>query len=193
MQRFTVLILFALIPACQPAYINGTPNERSPYFEVPVDSKLILNRTITVEAGQKSAYFQRGQQLKWFNVDKYAAYCALTLDRELKTEQTIEPGELEVYKVFNQHLFQIAKARSPSAPTGDFRPQTVQMRDGGRDTYQVLAVIMELRSAVKSDVRRLICANWVVPQGMQSVTVNGIRQSLGDFASLKLAPTTDKR
>ena len=82
MWRFMILFLFTLIPACQSAYINGVPNEGSPYFQVPVDSKLILNRTITIEPFQNSAYFQRGRMIPWYEVIKYGAYCALAVTNE---------------------------------------------------------------------------------------------------------------
>ena len=190
MQRLATLLLFVLIAACQPAYIHGRPNLNSPYFQVPTDSKLVLKQEVTVDAGQKSAYFQRGKLVKWFNVQKFEAYCALALDRKADAEQTVKPGEFDVYRVHNESLFTLAKKRN--APTDDFRVQTVGMRDNSQDSYQVMAVLMELRSTTQSNVKRLTCASWVIPQGMQSVTVNGIRASLGDYATLNLPPMAQK-
>ena len=188
MQRFTILLLFTLVPACQPAFINGVPNERSPYFEVPVDSKLILNQAITIEPAQKSAYFQRGRKIPWYDVDKFSAYCALALERARDAEQTVKPGEFQVHRVFNETLFKIAKSNPTGVTTVDFKQQRAQnMRDDGGMTYEVLATVMELRSNTQPEVRRMTCANWIVPQSRLSLTVEIIRRSLGDFFSLKLA------
>jgi hypothetical protein len=188
MRRITILFLFTLIPACQPAFINGVPNERSPYFEVPVDSKLILNRMITIEPAQKSAHFQRGRMLPWYEVNKYAAYCALALERTRDVPQTVKPGEFVVHKVSNQTLFSIAKKEEPIYRFVDFKRRVMNMRDdGGGMTYEVKATVMELRSNAQPEVRRLTCANWGVPQSSLTLTVENIRQSLGDFFSLKLA------
>ena len=188
MRRFKILLLFALIPACQPAFINGVPNERSPYFQVPVDSKLILNRTITIEPAHKSAYFQRGRMIPWYEVNKYGAYCALALDRTRNVEQTVNASEFVVHKVSNESLFTIAKKKNQKIRLVDFKLHVADMRDSGGTTYEVLATVMELRSDTQSEVRRLTCADWGIPQNTPLLTVEKIRQSLGDFFSLKLAP-----
>ena len=188
MRRFMILFLFTLIPACQSAYINGVPNERSPYFQVPIDSKLILNRTITIEPAQKTAYFQRGRTIPWHQVNKYGAYCALALERTRDVEQTVRPGEFVVHKVSDENLFTIAKAGERNLVPIAFKLHVADMRDSNGMAYEVLATVMELRSDTQSEVRRLTCADWGIPQSTPFLTVEKIRQSLGDFFSLKLAP-----
>jgi len=186
MWRFMILFLFTLIPACQSAYINGVPNEGSPYFQVPVDSKLILNRTITIEPFQNSAYFQRGRMIPWYEVIKYGAYCALAVERKRDVEQVVKPGEFVVHNVSNESFFSIAKAGKRNLVPVAFKLPVADTKDGN-GSYEVYATVMELRSDTQTEVRRLTCANWGLPQGMQTLTVEIIRQSLGDFFSLKLA------
>ena len=186
MWRFMILFLFTLIPACQSAYINGIPNERSPYFQVPVDSKLILNRTITIEPVQNSAYFQRGRMIPWYEVIKYGAYCSLAVERKLDLEQTVKPAEFVVHKVSNESFFSIVKAGKRKLVPVAFNLQLADTKSGN-GSYEVFATVMELRSDTRSEVRRLTCADWGIPQGMQTLTVEIIRQTLGDFFSLKLA------
>lgn len=187
MRRIIILFLFILIPGCQSAYINGVPNERSPYFQVPVDSKLILQRAITIEPTLKSAYFQRGRMIPWHQVNEYGAYCALILERKRDVEQTVKPGKFMVQKVSNENLFTIAKAGNRNLIPIAFKSRVADMRDSNGETYEVLATVMELRSDTQPEVRRLTCADWGIPQGMPFLTVETIRQSLGDFFSLKLA------
>ena len=41
-----------IVAACETAYKDGRPNERSAEFWVPVDSKLVLHRSIEIAPGQ---------------------------------------------------------------------------------------------------------------------------------------------
>lgn len=186
MWRFATLILLALLSACQPAYINGVPNERSPYFKVPVHSALTLHRKITIQRVQKAAYFQRGRVLPWYEVDLYGEYCALVMERQLDIEQSVMPDEFDILAVGYESFFSLVRAEKPGFMPANFRFVISEMKDSG-EAYEVYATVMELRSDRQPDVRRLICADWSTPQGLHPITVETMRRTLGDFFTLHLA------
>jgi len=186
MWRFIILSLITLISACQSAYLDGVPSEHSPYYQVPVDSKLILNRTIAVKPARSTVYFQRGRIMPWYDIDLYGAYCALVLERKRDVEQTIKPAEFNVHEVSNENFFTLVKTDRRYFEPDAYYLHVSDM-DGGNSSYQVYATVMDLRSDIPSEVRRLTCAAWNHSLGMPSVTLEKIRQSLGDYFSFRLA------
>ena len=179
LRRIAALLLMALAAACETAYKDGVPNERSSYFEVPVDSKLVLHRSLEVPPGQGSAYLQRGKLLPWYDVNQYAPYCAIGLGARREVAQSVSPDEFVIRKVTQRFLFTLA-----AAPR--FVRAAADRADDGM-TYEVVGTVMEVHSARQPEVRALTCANWGLPQGRSYLTVENIRQALGSYFTLELA------
>jgi hypothetical protein len=177
-MKSIVIVLLALTGACQPAFINGVPNENSPYFDVPVDSRLLLRSALTVPAREGSAYFQNGRTMPWHEVSIYSTWCVLQLEARRETAQTIEPDAFIVRQVSNERRYHLA---------ADTRVARDFDRDDG-ETYEVMATVMQLESPRQPQVRRLVCADWGLPQGGYYLTVAKIRRTLGDHISLELPP-----
>jgi hypothetical protein len=186
MHRLSALLLAVVLGACETAYKDGLPNERSPEFWVPVGSKLLLHRSIEIPPGQGAAYFQNGKLLRWYDVDQYGSYCALALPTRWDVAQRVSPDVFVVRKVSQRFLFTLA-----AAPPGPLRQARLvpAARDRDRDgmTYEVLATVMELHSERQPEVRALTCASWTLPQGRSNLTVEQIRRALGDYFTLELA------
>ncbi len=177
--RLALFICAMLLVSCQPAYLkDGRPNEHSPYFEIPVESKFVLHQTLTVAAYTRNVFFQRGQVLPFYYVNEFTDYCALTVYAQKQVPQTIKPDTFVVTKVYREYLYQLADASVILA-------QTFQDKDG--ETWHVLATQMELQAKNQPDVIRLTCAAWGLPQDISNVTLAGIRKSLGEIATLELA------
>lgn len=171
------LLLVALLAACETAYKDGLPNERSAEFQVPVDSKLVLRRNLEIEPGQASAHLQDGKLLPWYHVNQYAPYCALALQARRDVAQSVGPDDFVVRKVSQRFLFTLAQAR----------PVRTQRERSDAMTYEVLATVMQLHSARQPEVRALTCASWGLPQGGSYLTVEQIRRALGAYFTLELA------
>lgn len=185
MRSCSTLIAFLALAGCQPAYLqDGKPNEASPYFEIPVDSKFVLRRELTVPPFQRSVFVQDGKTLAFQNVDQYSPYCAFTVHTQRATTQTIKPDTFVVTHVSRQYYYSLAMADAQVA-------QVMQGEDG--DSWHVLATVMELQSQAQPDVVRLICAAWGLPQNRSNVTVQTVRGSLGDIVSLELGDATARR
>jgi hypothetical protein len=178
LRPIAALLLIALAAACETAYKDGVPNERSSAFEVPVDSKLVLHRSLEVSPGQGSAYLQQGKLLPWYDVNQYSPYCALGLGARREVAQNVDPDEFVIRKVTQRFLFTLAAARLVHA--------AVDLGGDGM-TYEVVGTVMDVQSARQPEVRALTCANWGLPQGRSYLTVENIRQALGSYFTLELA------
>ncbi len=178
MRHLAALMAIGLA-ACQPIYLkDGAPNENSPYFEVRVDSKLVLNRELTVPAQQRYLYFQHGRAMNFQDVNQYLPYCALELHTKRPGPQSVKPDTFAIHKVDRRYQYSLARAGL----------EVAQMRDRGNgDPWSVVATLLELSSEKQSDVIRLVCAHWGVPQNMSYLTVADIRRSLGELFALELA------
>jgi hypothetical protein len=177
--RIGLLVCVVLLVGCQPAYLkDGRPNERSPYFEVPVESRFVLHQTLTIRPYSRNIFFQRGQAMPFYDVNEFIEYCALTTYAQRQVPQTIKPDTFIVTRVYREYLYQLASAPVMVAQ---------MMQDDDGDTWHVLATQMELQSKNQPDVIRMTCAAWGLPQDISNVTVAGIRKSLGDLATLELA------
>ncbi|HKQ30924.1 MAG TPA: hypothetical protein VJS66_06545 [Burkholderiales bacterium] len=190
-MRFAAFVVFAsLLGACQPAFINGVPNEDSPYFEVPVDSKLVLRRQLTVPARADGVYFQRGQAMPWSAVNIYGTYCFLKLVTRRDGSQTIEPDEFAMRKVGQErrlYLGYLPSTRIQVAALGTDTMLTARVDSQGSDGYEILAAVLYLQSSRQPDVSQLACADWSIPQGHHPISVRKIRQTLGDWFDLQIA------
>jgi hypothetical protein len=181
MPRFVAIMLLAELGACQPAFVNGVPNENSPYFEVPVDTRLLLRGAIDVPARADSAYFQRGQTLPWYDVNIYGTWCVLKLAGKRDVPRTIQADEFAVRKVSSERRYYLGAAPGMRLVATDFD------RDNG-ESYEVMATVMHLHSPRQPDVSQLVCADWGLPQGGSYLTIHKIRRTLGDFFRLELPP-----
>ncbi len=180
-MRTILLICPMLLVGCQPAYLqDGRPNENSPYFAVPVGSKLVLHRELTILPYSRHVFFQHGKAMPFYQVNEFIGYCALALHAQRKVPQTVKPDSFVVTRIYREHLYQLAGAPLLLA-------QVVDTNDG--ETWHVLATQMDLQSKNQPDVIGMTCAAWGLPQELSNVTVGSIRKSLGDIVTLALADT----
>ncbi len=178
MQRFLILVVVALLTACQGYYqrhIHG--NENSPYFRVPVDSMLVLTTPVTIPAGTEHIFFQNNKLTPIRDVNRYLPYCEIQVSAARSSAQTIDPDEFVIFKIYHLNKFQLAEG-------GLIR--TEMRDDSGGEDFEVVATVMELYSAQQPEVRRLLCASWGLPQSMSFVTVHMIREQLAGYFDLRL-------
>ena len=189
-HRLLALLLVALLAACETAYKDGLPNERSTEFWVPADSRLVLHRSIDVPPGQGAAYLQNGKLLPWYDVDQYGTYCALAVPARWDAAQRVSPDVFVVRKVSQRFLFTLAAAPSaqPGPPLRQARLVRARRESGSESmTYEVLATVMDIHSERQPETRALTCASWGLPQGRSNLTVERIRRALGAYFTLELA------
>ncbi len=178
MRFYLGILLLLSLTACQPAYLaDGRPNEDSPYFEVPFESKVVVRRELFAHAHSRNVFLQKGAVLAFHDVNQYEPYCVFVLHTQKPSVQAIQPDSFIVTRVRQEYYYSLARANVEVA-------QMMQGEDG--ETWFVLATVMELQSPQQPDVTRLICAAWGLPQQRSNVTVRNIRGSIGDLVSLEL-------
>ncbi len=183
MVRFVCLALVVFVSACQTAYKDGQPNEDSPYYEVPVDSKLILHQDLTIPAKATIVYFQREQiLLKYAQVNRRTTYCELELSTKRDVPRTVKADEFVIYLVKQETVF--GKGGFIQLASRGLGFGMVAQRTGY--AYEVVATRMALRSKRQPDVQALICASWHTAQAVSHLTIRKVRNTLGDIFTLQL-------
>ena len=193
MKTILIMIGILCLNACQQAVIDGRPNEQSPYFQVPVGSRLILHKPLELQAGHNRVYFQAGKSMTWRAVNIHMPHCALTVDPPEPGHSTITPDIFRVTRSHTERFFKpiLAPDRYPPLHPAPFSPESIVLsayEPGGRMEYEVMASYMVLQSEQQPGVTSMICADWGLPQDTLHITVAKIRMALGDHFSVVLAP-----
>lgn len=159
-----------LLSACQ-----GVPerNEGSPYFELPVGSRLIVQRDLALPAGG-GLYLQKGRAGPWHAINRYLPYCIFEPSKAAPAERVLPAGELIAVRVWRELRFG-ASAALQLAAGQSFQP------------YHVLATVIELQSTGAEANFRLSCAHWGLPQPRSYLTIRDIRGALGAAVTLSLS------
>jgi hypothetical protein len=186
-----LLSVIVLLVGCASAYIDGVPNERSPDFQLPVGSELILEKEVAVPAGGDQIYFQNGRSMDWQKVDIHRPHCALRVASKWDADRPIHPDRFTLTRSHTERFFRRVQSPGllPAVRMAAFDSGSVWAADFDRDghmDYEVTAVVMELRSARQPQVREMICTDWGLPQDRLHITVQNIRRALGDFFTIHL-------
>ena len=181
MLRFISIAVVVFMSGCaalSDLHQRHQGDEVSPYFRVPVDSKLVLNQAVMVPAKKRRVYFQYGKPLAFWEVNEYRPWCVLRMRTKKDVPQRIIPDEFLVNDVSREHLYEIARLPVQVAQFGS---------DGTDFTYEVVATRLELYSDAQPDVEILSCSKWGAQQDRFHVTIRSIRETLGDIFDLQLA------
>lgn len=167
----------ALLGACQ----TYAPSEDSPYYAMPVGSRLVLNRALTIPPDRASVYIQRGQIVAFTTLDDYDPHCRFELSSVRPRPQTVEPDEFVVHKVRQEII--VSRAFT--------RPGLLLALGGGDDDdgpdSKLYSRILELRSAKQPEVLRIACMRWHRLAFSRHLTIREIRDTLSELFTLQLA------
>lgn len=176
-MRFVLLaVSIALLGACQ---THVAPSEDSPYYAVPVGSRLVLNRPLTIPPNGASVYIQYGQIVSFNTRDAYYPHCRFELSTLGPGPQTVEPDEFVVHKVRQEII--VSRAFT--------RPGLLLAQGGGDDgpDSKMYSRILYLRSATQPEVLRIACMRWHDLAFSHHLTIREIRNTLSDLFTLRLA------
>lgn len=137
----------------------GSTNEDSVWFRIKSGSKLILNQPLDIPAGKAHIYLQKGRMSS--GVDNYTVSCNVEV-RNLGP-QSVQPD-----------TFLITDASDSQEWIS--RPDIMRF-------YKVL----RLKSGQQPDVLKMVCQDWDGPLEGQSITVDEIKQAVGDYISFEFA------
>jgi len=145
-------------------------------YSVPVGSSLRLNKDITIPANLARRYFQYGQAVKEKAIDIYYPHCTIVMNTLVDYERTITPTIFEIYRVVDdeQEVRRYVYYAS-NYLTSDDGPVIV----GFTSFYY-------LRSADYPDVSSLECLQWNDPSSNQYLSINEIKNVLGEYCTLQI-------
>lgn len=186
MQKSLFALAIIYLVGCSAAF-KEQPDVNSPLFLVPAGARVILQKTVNVQAGQNEIYFQNGDTMPWYKVDIYLPYCALRISSKINAAQVIQPDEFTVTKSYQETFFQqvLAPDAGPVVRPAAFIGM-VDLDQGGNMEYQVVADVMKLSSERQPNVRALLCTDWGVPQNESHITLEKMRRALGNAITIDL-------
>ena len=153
-----LLTLPLLFSSCQS---RGETDENSPYFVIPIGSRLVLHQSVTIPAFAAASYLQGGQWLPWPQVSRYHPHCKFELRQPKDLPQIVMADEFVVIR------------------TGE----ETETQEG----LQIHARVLELHSERQPQVWRLSCAIWQTPATGRPVSGRELHQALGNIFTLELA------
>ena len=153
--------------------------ENSQFFSVPIGSTFTLNRELTIEANQTTVYLQNGRIELVGNIDIYHPNCKFELFTISEQARTVEPDTFVVTRVVDQ--------REDVSRQWPLYASLTVAESGGGPMHETYATTMWLESRKQPDVFRMSCRRWDWVNMGEYLSINEMRQTLGDYFTLTLA------
>lgn len=157
----------------------------SPYFQIPIGSRLVLNQAIEIPPNAATVRLQFGKIVSRFHTQEFEPVCVFESKIVGKTAQLIAPDSFEIIRVRQDSSAISAQA----APSSGLIKAFWRSDDGG-GSRQYYKTEMSLRSTKQPQILFMTCQQAWEPGGsldLRPLTVAEIRQALGDYFSLRLA------
>lgn len=174
-MRLILAIPLVFLTACQ-GWHNSS--ETSPLYPVPVGSRLILKQPLSIPADQVSVYIQRGKIVPYNGRDTYYANCKFELYTLESVARTVDPDEFTVSKV--AQYIRLNQGYEPGR-------MYAQLGGKGDVSSKLYARIIYLQSSRQPDVLRMTCGRWDYRGAARHLTIQEIRNTLGDLFTLQLS------
>ena len=100
--RIVCVAMAAALSGCQTASYIG--DENSPYYVVPVGTRLQLQQELRIPANELAVYIQNGRVVRNSEVQHYYPFCKFELRQMSATTRTVRPDEIMVTKSSQQRL-----------------------------------------------------------------------------------------
>lgn len=155
----------------------------SPYFEVPVGSRLVLNQPIEIAPTSATVRLQFGKIVSRFESQDFELACVFESNIVGKTAQLVEPDSFEIIRVRRGSNTSSAQA----APRTGLVPVSARfVADGGSRQYYKTELF--LKSEKQPQILAMTCqhARESGDSDFRPLTVAEIRQALGGYFSLRL-------
>jgi hypothetical protein len=172
----TGLISAAVLSACGNSQV--VKDENSQFYSVLPGSTFTLNREITIQPDNTAVYLQYGKIEPVSNVGFYKPHCKFELYKISEQARVVKPDTFVVTKVVDQ-----SEDVSTKWPTY----AGLGMAYGDGPVHLTFSTTMYLESKVQPDVFRINCKRWDDPATGEYLSINEMRQALGDYFTLTLA------
>ena len=153
-------------------------DEESQFFSVPLGSTFTLNREITIPPDQTSVYLQNGKLGSVSDIDFYQPHCKFELFAISTEPRVVKPDTFVVTRIVDRR-----EDVSVFWPTY----AGLGMAWGDGPIHLTYSTTMYLESKIQPDVFRMDCKRWDDPAIGEYLSINEMRQALGDYFTLTLA------
>ncbi len=170
------LIPAALLTACDNSQV--VKDEDSQFYSVSVGSTFTLNREITIQPDQTSVYLQFGKIELVKNIDFYKPHCKFELYTISEQARLVKPDTFVVTRIVDQKENVATKATAYAG---------LEMTHVDGPLILTFLTAMYLESRMQPDVYRMTCKRWDWPVLGEYLSINEMRQALGDYFTLTLA------
>ena len=170
------LFCAALLSACDNSL--AVRDENSQFFSVPLGSTFTLNREITIQPDQTSVYLQNGSIVLVRDVDFYRPHCKFELFTISEQARVVDPDTFVVTRIVDQR---------EDVSTEWPRYAALGMSGVDGPVHLTYSTTMYLESRIQPDVFRMNCKQWDWPATGEFLSINEMRQALGDYFTLMLA------
>jgi hypothetical protein len=168
-----VLLLVGLA-ACAPAISR---DETSYFYSVPVGSTIELKQTVTILPEQVAVLMQYGQYRTESNLDKYYPHCKFEIYSIAETRRTVQPDRFTIIRVVDSMEETTQLPMQPLA--------SLNFSAGGPSVYNYITE-MYLRSDRQPGVYRMTCMHWESIIDDRYLTVQQMREAMGELFTLEL-------
>ena len=153
-------------------------DEDSQFYSVTPGASFTLHREITIPPDQTSVYFQDGKLGASRDVDFYKPHCKFELFKISDQARSVKPDTFVVTRIIDQRE-DVAITWPTYADLG--------MAFGDGPVHLTFSTTMYLESKIQPDVFRMNCKRWDYPNIGEYLSINEMRQALGDYFTLTLA------
>ncbi|MBT8129592.1 MAG: hypothetical protein HKO86_06835 [Gammaproteobacteria bacterium] len=170
------VLVVVLLTACESS--QTVRDEDSQYYSVPLGSTFALNTGITIQPDNTSVYLQFGNIETVGNIDFYKPHCKFELYTISEQARQVEPDTFTVTRIVDQR-----------EDVSLEWPRYAALAMGGYDgpVHLTYSTTMYLDSKMQPDVFRMTCKRWDWPATGEYLSINEMRQALGDYFTLTLA------
>jgi hypothetical protein len=181
-MKTPLLVLLALaLTACQ---TTAEFPVTSPYFQIPVGSRLVLNQPIEIPPTAATVRLQFGKVVSRSHTQEFEPVCVFESKIVGETAQRIAPDSFEITRVRRGYSMLSAQAAPSTGLIKAF------WRDDVGSSRQYYKTEMFLHSTKQPQILYMTCQQAWEPGGsldLRPLTIAEIRQALGDYFSLRLA------
>jgi len=181
-MKTPLLALLALaLTACQ----STAPRPAtSPYYLIPVGSRLVLNRPIEIAPTSATVRLQFGKIVSRWDSQDFEPLCVFESRIVGETAQIVEPDSFEIVRVRRDYNSQSAQVAPRARMVRAFA-------DDGGGSRQYYKTELFLHSAKQPQILAMTCQHAWEPGSsgldLRPLTIEEIRQALGAYFTLQLA------
>lgn len=179
MRNACVFLLSITITACS----TGPAPVSSPYYRIPMGSKLILKQTLTIPPNAGRVYIQYGKVVTAKEKDDFYPHCWFLSWKVLSTAQVIKPDTFTITKSEKREDMVSRRSVQRFAMNGLL---AMGMYSDGGPMALVYSTQMHIHSDRQPNIRRFACSYWENPDDAKHLTVAEMQKTLGKIAQIQL-------